>query len=121
MKGSRYLANVHLPHRWPSGHPRAHAALLPLRSDRRDGSAADYASGFYYGFLATALTWQVLFAVISTNPQRYIPMMPVTLLEKFSYALTLVVRCLQGRMHGSDMLFAARIPSSGSLFLAAFL
>jgi hypothetical protein len=76
--------------------------------------------GFYYGFVATALAWQVLFAVISTDPARYVPMMPVAVLEKFGYALTVVVLYGQGRMHASDLTFAGTDAILGILFLVAF-
>lgn len=76
--------------------------------------------GFYYGFVATALTWQVLFAVISTNPERYVPIMPVTVLEKFGYALTVTVLYATGRMHASDLVFAGADAVLGVLFIAAF-
>lgn len=77
--------------------------------------------GFYYGFVVTALTWQVLFGLISTDPRRYVAMMPVAVLEKFGYALTIVTLYAQGRMHGSDMVFAATDSILGVLFVVAFL
>jgi hypothetical protein len=76
--------------------------------------------GFYYGFVATALTWQVLFAVISVNPRRYVGIMPVTVLEKAAYALTVVVLYARGGMHGSDLVFAGTDTCLGILFAAAF-
>ena len=77
--------------------------------------------GFYYGFVATALTWQVLFAVISVDPSRFVPVMPVAVLEKFGYAITVTALYAQGRMHGSDMVFAGTDTLLGVLFLTAFL
>jgi hypothetical protein len=77
--------------------------------------------GFYYGFLATALTWQVLFAVISANPARYVAIIPVTVLEKFGYALTVVVLYVTGRMNAGDLVFAGTDALLGILFVAAFL
>ncbi len=77
--------------------------------------------GFYYSFVTTAIVWQVLFAVIASNPQRFVPMMPVAVLEKFAYALTVVVLFVQGRMHGSDLAFAGTDTLLGVLFLVAFL
>jgi len=77
--------------------------------------------GFYYGFVATALAWQILFAVISSNPPRYVAIMPVAVLEKFGYALTVAILYGQGRMHGSDMMLAGTDTALGVLFLTAFL
>lgn len=76
--------------------------------------------GFYYGFVATALAWQVLFAVIALDPQRYVPIMPVAMFEKFGYGATIAVLYAQGRMHASDLTFAGADILLGTLFLAAF-
>ena len=76
--------------------------------------------GFYYGFVATALTWQVLFAVIGSDPLRFAPAMPVAVLEKIGYALTVGVLFAQGRMHGSDMVFAGTDTLLGVLFAVAY-
>ena len=77
--------------------------------------------GFYYGFVVTALTWQVLFALISTDPERYVPIMPVAVLEKFGYGITVTVLYALGRMHASDMIFVVTDTTLGMLFLVAFL
>ena len=77
--------------------------------------------GFYYGFVTTALTFQVLFAVISTDPQRYVPILPVTVLEKFGYAITMTVLFATGGIHASDLVFAGADTLLGVLFLMAFL
>jgi hypothetical protein len=76
--------------------------------------------GFYYGFVATALSWQVLFAVIGRDPWRYVGIMPVAVLEKFSYAITGVVLYAQQRMHGSDLVFAGADAILGVLFLVVY-
>ncbi len=76
--------------------------------------------GFYYGFVATALAWQVLFACIALNPGRLVPVMPIAMLEKFGYAATVATLYAQGRMHGSDLVFGGADMILGLLFLAAF-
>jgi hypothetical protein len=76
--------------------------------------------GLYYLFIAAALTWQVLFALISTNPERYVSIMPVTVLEKFGYGLTVTILYAQRRMHGSDMVFAGTDMLLGILFLVSY-
>jgi len=60
--------------------------------------------GFYYGFLATALAWQALFAAIGSNPQRLAPIMPVAVLEKFGYAITVAALYAQQRMRAGAFL-----------------
>jgi hypothetical protein len=41
--------------------------------------------------------------------------------EKFSWGIAVVVLVLQGRMHGSDLVFAGTDTMLGALFLVAFL
>ena len=47
--------------------------------------------GFYYGFAAVALAWQVVFAVIARDPARFRLMMIPGVLEKFAYGASLLV------------------------------
>jgi hypothetical protein len=77
--------------------------------------------GFYYGFVAVSLSWQVLFAVIALDPVRAVPIMPVALLEKFGYATTVIVLYVQRRMDAGDLVFAGADAVLGVLFLVAFL
>jgi hypothetical protein len=76
--------------------------------------------GFYYGFVITALAWQVLFAVIARDPVRYTGIMPVAMLEKFGYAVTVFVLFAQHRMHASDLVFGLVDATLGLMFLVAF-
>jgi hypothetical protein len=77
--------------------------------------------GFYYGFVSAALTWQVLFAVIGAMPQRLAAVMPIAVLEKFSYGITVVILYSQHRIHAGDLVFAGADSLLGVLFLVAFL
>ncbi len=77
--------------------------------------------GFYYGFVSAALTWQVLFAVVGALPARLVAVMPVAVLEKFSYGITVVILYSQHRIHAGDLVFAAADSILGVLFLIAFL
>jgi hypothetical protein len=52
---------------------------------------------FYYGFLGVALPWQVAFLVISRNPQRFRPLMPVSWIEKLLYPCAVGVLYSAGR------------------------
>ncbi|HEY7353310.1 MAG TPA: hypothetical protein VH596_11140 [Terriglobales bacterium] len=76
--------------------------------------------GFYYGFVSVGLAWQVAFFVIAKDPVRFRPMMIPSVLEKFGYAISLLVLFLQARLHGSDLLFAGVDLLFGVLFLVAF-
>jgi hypothetical protein len=76
--------------------------------------------GFYYGFAAVALCWQVVFMVIAANPIRFRPMMILAMMEKFSYATVVYLLFQQGRMHASDLTFAGTDFLLGVLFLISF-
>ena len=86
---------------------------------RKDPPAITH-PGFYYGFVGVALAWQIAFAVIARDPVRLRPMMIPSMVEKFSYGATVVTLVLQGRMHGSDLVFAATDTLLGVLFAAAY-
>ena len=57
---------------------------------------------FFYGFVGTALAWQVLFLVIASEPIRYRPMMLPSILEKISYGVALIVLHQQRRIPASS-------------------
>ena len=76
--------------------------------------------GFYYGFVGTALAWQVAFCFIATNPVRYRPLMLPSILEKAAYGAAVIVLVLQGRMHSSDLVFASTDILLGVLFVIAY-
>jgi hypothetical protein len=76
---------------------------------------------FYYGFLGLALVWQIAFIAIAIDPLRFRPLIPVAVLEKFSFAATVSVLYIQGRIaFGDVMLGAAADTVLGALFAAAF-
>ena len=76
--------------------------------------------GFFYGFVGVALSWQVAFIIIATDPVRYRPLMIPSLLEKVTYVAAVVTLVLEGRMHRSDLVFAGADLLLGVLFVAAF-
>src|SRR6516162_6681382 len=63
--------------------------------------------GFYYGFVGTALAWQIAFLFIARDPVRLRPMMIPSMVEKFAYGIAIVVLVMQGRTRPSDLVFAA--------------
>ncbi|HWX53056.1 MAG TPA: hypothetical protein VN176_00555 [Verrucomicrobiae bacterium] len=77
--------------------------------------------GFYYGFAAVALAWQIAFMVIATDPVRFRLMMIPAMLEKFSYAATLAVLYLQGRVHPTELTFSGADLLLGALFVVAYI
>jgi hypothetical protein len=76
--------------------------------------------GFYYGFAGLGLAWQIAFLVIGRDPVRLRPMMVPSVVEKFSFGIAVVVLVLQGRMHGSDLVFAGTDSLLGVLFVLAY-
>jgi hypothetical protein len=76
--------------------------------------------GFYYGFAAVGIAWQLAFLVIARDPIRLRPLMPVCALEKFGYGATIVVLFLQAHVQASDLGFAAIDLAFGLLFIAAW-
>src|ERR1700690_1515970 len=75
---------------------------------------------FYYGFVGAGLAWQLAFLIIATNPMRFRPIIPVAVIEKFSYGIMLIVLHLQGRLHASDLTFAGTDLLLGVLFIVVF-
>jgi O-antigen/teichoic acid export membrane protein len=63
---------------------------------------------FFYGFVAVALTWQVVFLVIGREPIRFRPMMVPAMLEKFLYVSTLTALWMRGRLGAGA--FVAAVP-----------
>ena len=68
---------------------------------------------YYYGFAITGVAWQVAFLVISSDPQRFRTLVPVTWLEK-SWGLIALVLYVENRISLQvlalgliDLLFAA--------------
>jgi len=77
--------------------------------------------GFYYGFVSVALAWQLAFITIALEPVRLAPIIPAAMVEKFGYAIVVVVLVLQDRMRPPDLVFAAADLVLGCLFIVAFL
>jgi hypothetical protein len=77
--------------------------------------------GFYYGFVATGLAWQIAFFIIATDPVRFRLIIIAAIVEKFSYSIALGILYLQSRLHASDLTFAGIDLVFGFLFIAAFI
>lgn len=76
--------------------------------------------GFYYGFIGAGLAWQFAFFVIAHDPERYRPLMLISIFEKWSYGAALAILFLQGRIHKNDLVFCATDSLLGLLFLFAY-
>src|SRR5215475_12555955 len=62
--------------------------------------------GFYYGFVGCALAWQIAFILIARDPVRLRPMMLASVVEKFAYAIAIVVLVIEARTNHRDLVFA---------------
>jgi hypothetical protein len=52
---------------------------------------------FYYGFVGIALAWQLAFLVMSRDPVRFRPLMPVSWIEKLLYPVAVGILYSAGR------------------------
>jgi hypothetical protein len=100
------------------------AVLTPLYW-LRDITGRQYAPpgvypNFFYGFLAITMAWQLAFLVIGSNPARFRPLMIPSMLEKFSYVLTLIILYGQARISTADAQAAIPDVVLGILFVVAF-
>ena len=76
---------------------------------------------FYYGFVGTALAWQVVFLLIGRDPVRYRPLMVVAaLIEKGLFGVAVPVLYHQGRVSGMMLGFAMIDLVLGLLFLESW-
>lgn len=76
---------------------------------------------YYYGFAGVTLAWQVAFLVISSDPLRYRPLMPVAILEKAAFVLAAFGLYAQGRL--PNLILAAALVDLlyGLSFVVAYL
>lgn len=77
--------------------------------------------GFFYGFVGAALAWQIAFCFIARDPVRFRPLMIPSILEKAAFSIAVVTLVTQGRMHTSDLVFAATDGLLGVLFVIAYI
>lgn len=75
---------------------------------------------YYYGFVAIALVFQLVFFIISIDPARFRPMMIPSFLEKMSYTTIMLLFYMQSRVDGRMLFFGVVDLLLGLLFLLAF-
>lgn len=75
---------------------------------------------YFYGFIGIAVAWQFVFLVISRDPIRYRPLMPVAVVEKIAFGFPVIALYLTGRL-SSQMLGAGILDLIlGVLFVIAY-
>jgi hypothetical protein len=76
---------------------------------------------FYYGFIGVTVAWQVAFLVISRDPLRFRPLMPVSWIEKLLYPCAVGILYSTGRTR-VEMVPAAMLDLVWlALFVAAWI
>jgi uncharacterized membrane protein YuzA (DUF378 family) len=76
---------------------------------------------YFYGFVGLCVVWQIMFLLISRDPSRWRPAMPVALLEKLSFSLPVFALYAAGRVDSSVTVFAAVDLVWAALFATAYL
>jgi len=76
---------------------------------------------FFYGFISVALSWQIAFLIIGSDPARYRFMMIPAILEKLGHVATVGVLYTRGAITVDDAMTAAPDLLLGVLFVVAFL
>ena len=75
---------------------------------------------FFYGFIGVAVAFQLVFIIISTDPQKYRPLMLASIVEKFSFAIACAFLLANGRLAGPIVFGAAIDMVLGFLFAMAW-
>ena len=76
---------------------------------------------YYYGFIGVALTWQLLFLLLSTDPVRYRLMMIPAMFEKIVFVVPVVILYYQDRASAIILGLSLVDLVLGSLFLIAYI
>ncbi len=76
---------------------------------------------YFYGFVGLCVVWQIMFLLISRDPYRWRPAMPVAVLEKLSFSLPVLALYSGGRVASSVTMFAAIDLLWAALFVTAYL
>jgi hypothetical protein len=75
---------------------------------------------YFYGFVGIAVAWQLVFLVISRDPLRYRPLMPIAVIEKIAFGVPAIALYLTGRL-SAQMVWAGIIDLIlGVLFVIAY-
>ena len=75
----------------------------------------------FYGFIGTALAWQLMFLLIARDPVRYRPAMLPAVLEKLTFAGATIVLFAQRRLADSVLGFGLVDLTFAVLFTISYL
>jgi hypothetical protein len=76
---------------------------------------------YYYGWVMAALVFQLMFLVIATDPARFRPLIPIAILEKFTWIAALWALALQGRVPPPTLVIGSVDAVWGTLFVIAWI
>ena len=76
---------------------------------------------FFYGFVGTAVVFQVVFLILARDPLRYRSMMIPSVLEKAAFGIPVLLLFLQGRTSSMTLGFGTIDLILGALFVIAYL
>jgi hypothetical protein len=76
---------------------------------------------FYYGFIGAAATMQLVCLTIAGDPIRFLPLMPVAAIGKFSFAGAVGVLFAMGRLDATDLPLPAIDLLLGIAFVVAWI
>src|SRR5262245_35157642 len=71
---------------------------------------------FYYGFVCTALAWQIVYLMMSRDPLRLRPMLIPAIIGKAGFAVSVFVLFAQGRLAARNVI----LPSTDLVLAALF-
>lgn len=75
---------------------------------------------YFYGFVGLCVVWQIMFLLISRDPTRWRPAMPVAVLEKLSFSVPVFALYAAGRVDSSVTVFASIDLVWAALFATAY-
>ena len=75
---------------------------------------------YFYGFVGVAIAFQLVFIIISTDPQKYRPLILPSIVEKFSFVIAAAFLLAQGRLAGMIIYGAAIDLLLGILFAVSW-
>lgn len=75
---------------------------------------------YYYGFIGVALAFQIAFLIIARDPLKYRQMIIPSVVEKFSFAIAVIVLYLQNRVAPLVLGLGFIDLTLGVLFIASY-
>lgn len=75
----------------------------------------------FYGFIGVGVAWQLAFLVIAASPSRFRTMMLPAMVEKFTYAVAVLILYAQERIAAMLLSFGLVDLALGILFVLAYL